>query len=34
MISSLRASAATTPNFAWVSPDDCSDMEAAASRLR
>ncbi len=21
------ASAATTPNFAWVSPDDCSDME-------
>jgi YVTN family beta-propeller protein len=22
------ASAATTPNFAWVSPDDCSDMEA------
>ncbi len=21
------ASAATTPNFAWVSPDDCSDIE-------
>jgi YVTN family beta-propeller protein len=21
------ASAATTPNFAWVSPDDCADME-------
>jgi YVTN family beta-propeller protein len=21
------ATAATTPNFAWVSPDDCSDME-------
>jgi hypothetical protein len=26
------ASAATTPNFAWVSPDDCSDMEGCGIR--
>jgi YVTN family beta-propeller protein len=26
-LSSDLASTATTPNFAWVSPDDCSDME-------
>jgi YVTN family beta-propeller protein len=26
------ATAATTPNFAWVSPDDCSDMEACGMR--
>ncbi len=26
------ASAATTPNFAWVSPDDCADMEGCGIR--
>ncbi len=26
------ASARTTPNFAWVSPDDCSDMEGCGIR--
>src|ERR1700733_15394112 len=26
------ASAATTPSFAWVSPDDCSDMEGCGIR--
>ncbi len=26
------ASAATTPNFAWVAPDDCSDMEGCGIR--
>ena len=26
------SSAATTPNFAWVSPDDCSDMEGCGIR--
>jgi YVTN family beta-propeller protein len=26
------ASAATTPNFAWVSPNDCSDMEGCGIR--
>ena len=34
-LQSLRsdlASAATTPDFAWVSPDDCSDMEGCGIR--
>lgn len=26
------ASAATTPDFAWISPDDCSDMEGCGIR--
>jgi hypothetical protein len=26
------ASAATTPNFAWISPDDCSDMQCCGIR--
>jgi YVTN family beta-propeller protein len=26
------ASTATTPNFAWISPDDCADMEACGIR--
>jgi hypothetical protein len=26
-LSSDRANPATTPNFAWVAPDDCADME-------
>jgi YVTN family beta-propeller protein len=26
------ASAATTPSFAWISPDDCSDMEGCGIR--
>jgi YVTN family beta-propeller protein len=26
------ASTATTPNFAWISPDDCSDMEGCGIR--
>jgi YVTN family beta-propeller protein len=26
------ASAARTPNFAWISPDDCADMEACGIR--
>jgi YVTN family beta-propeller protein len=26
------ASASTTPNFAWISPDDCSDMEGCGIR--
>jgi YVTN family beta-propeller protein len=26
------ASVATTPNFAWISPDDCSDMEGCGIR--
>ena len=26
------ASAATTPNFAWVAPDDCADMEGCGIR--
>ena len=26
------ASAATTPNFAWIAPNDCSDMEACGIR--